>query len=116
MDMDLMRIGAAAFDSHALEVLLRLILLAVGVAVALHFGCMAIVVDGPDVQAVDELLIAGTGAAGVCLIAAALLSSLLHLAAAGALVACMQILFMLRLWCLGFFVSRFYAERGGACS
>jgi len=112
MDLDIITIGATAFHPRALELLLRLGLVVFGVAGFLHFACMASRVE--NLTWIDSLLIAGSGAAGVGALAAGLIAPLLLAALAALLLAAMPILFLLRLWCLGFHVSRFYKNRGPA--
>jgi hypothetical protein len=110
MDLDIITIGATAFDPRAQELLLRGGLVVFGLVALLHFCCMGS--KSEDLPWLDVLLISGSAFAGFCAALAGLIAPPLLAALAALLLAAMPLLFMLRLWVLGFYVSQFYKERG----
>lgn len=102
------------FNAGLADLAMRTALFLVGALVALHFACMSCATHGPAVPMLDALLIACTASSGLaaCLYAFATdLQDTFHAAVA---MAAFLVVFLLRLWALGFHASSFYKQLGDA--
>ena len=98
---------AALMNEH----MLRALLFVAGAAVLAHFALMAFACHGAHVKTVDAVLIMACGCLGMGLVVAAAVGTTWHMLELSAALCAALIAFMLRLWSLGFYVSRFLGDR-----